>query len=104
MKRDKEREKDNNPSEQPENVKGKEPPEQEEDRLRLHPNHVLDDDRDEYSQGGWSAISLFFSVGLLLYHDKNTSSIPHFYIVGDTLRNPTQLNWFYWDILNVQQK
>jgi Integrase zinc binding domain/Integrase core domain/RNase H-like domain found in reverse transcriptase len=48
IKRDKEREKDNNPSEQPENVNRKEPPEQDEDRLRLHPNHVLDDDRDEY--------------------------------------------------------
>ena len=46
----------------------------------------------------------FFSVWLLLYHDKNTSSILHFYIVGDTLRNPTQLNWSYWDILNVQKK
>ena len=29
-------------------------------------------------QGSWSAISLLFSVGLLLYHDKNTSSNPHF--------------------------
>ena len=56
------------------------------------------------AQGGWSAISLFFSVGLLLYHDKNTSSNPHFFIVGDTVKTPTELNWFDQDILNIQQK
>ena len=30
------------------------------------------------AQGGWSPILLFFSVRLLLNHDKNTSSNPHF--------------------------
>jgi len=33
------------------------------------------------SQGGWSAILLFFSDWLLLNHDKNTSSNPHFLLL-----------------------
>src|SRR5580693_1638470 len=60
-----------------------------------------------FTQGGRSAISLLFSVGLLLYHDKNTSSNPHFLLllyIQNIPVKPIQLGWIYWYILNIQQK
>src|ERR1700733_10747740 len=53
------------------------------------------------SQGGWSPILLLFSVRLLLNHDKNTSSIPHFLLllyIQNILVKSIQFGWCFYSI------
>jgi hypothetical protein len=52
--------------------------------LRLYVQRAL-----QQAQHGLSAISCLFLGGLWLIHDNYPSSIPLFYIVGNTLRNLT---------------
>src|SRR3984885_10126689 len=52
-------------------------------------------------QGGWSPILLFFSVRLLLNHDKNTSSNPHFLLllyIQNILVKSIQFGWCFYSI------
>src|ERR1700733_14009324 len=54
-----------------------------------------------HSQGGWSPILLFFSVRLLLNHDKNTSSNPHFLLllyIQNILVKSIQFGWCFYSI------
>ena len=53
------------------------------------------------AQGGWSPILLFFSVRLLLNHDKNTSSNPHFLLllyIQNILVKSIQFGWCFYSI------
>ena len=53
------------------------------------------------TQGGWSPILLFFSVRLLLNHDKNTSSNPHFLLllyIQNILVKSIQFGWCFYSI------